>query len=258
MSGALAEMMALSREVLWMHLVVFLRVGPVISLFPGFGEQTVSVRIKLGLALMFTIIITPAATPALGDLAPFGTDFFWLAVTEAAIGLMIGIGLRLFLLALQTAGSMAAQATSLAQVFGNAGATPLPAMGHLLVVGGLALAMILDLHVHVAAMVIATYGLFPVGQLPDPSAASQWGLTQVADAFALAFALAAPFLIVSVLYNLTLGIINRAMPQMMVIFVGAPVIVGGGIFLLFLLAPTMLTLWMNALQGYVDNPFGAR
>ena len=49
----------------------------------------------------------------------------------------------------------------------------------------------------------------------------------------LAFTLAAPFVLVSVLYNLTLGVINRAMPQLMVVFVGAPVITGLGLAVLF-------------------------
>ena len=89
-----------------------------------------------------------------------------------------------------------------------------------------------------------------------PDAVATWGMRQVANAFALAFALAAPFVIVSVLYNLTLGIINRAMPQMMVVFVGAPVIVGGGIVILLVMAPTILSLWVDALSGFLANPFG--
>ena len=44
----------------------------------------------------------------------------------------------------------------------------------------------------------------------------------------------------------------------MVVFVGAPVITAGGLFLLFLLAPAVLSLWMSALEGFVANPFGGR
>ncbi|MDX1785631.1 MAG: flagellar biosynthetic protein FliR [Roseovarius sp.] len=257
MSG-LAEVMALSQNILWLHAVVFLRVGPIMSLMPGFGEHSVPVRIKLVLALMFTVIVAPAVAPEIGQLPETAAEFSWLAITETAVGLAIGIGLRLFLMALQTAGSMAAQATSLSQILGSAGMEPLPAMGHLLVVGGLALAMILDLHVHVAAMVIATYGLFAVGVLPEAGALSQWGVAQVAGAFALAFSLAAPYDLVSLLYNLTLLIINRGMPLMLDVIVFAQVLSAGGLFLLFLLAPAVLSLWMSALEGFVANPFGGR
>ncbi len=253
----LAELLALTQGALWLHFLVFLRVGPVMSLFPGFGERSVPVRIKLMLALALTAVAAPALAPdlatAMADPPPLG----WLVVAETGIGLLIGIGLRLFLLALQTAGSIAAQATSLSQILGNAGIEPMPAMGYLLVLGGIALAMMMGLHVRVAELVILSYRLFPLAEMPAASDVTAWGVRQVAGAFGLAFTLAAPFVIVSVLYNLTLGIINRAMPQLMVVFVGAPVITGAGLVLLLVLAPGILTIWIEALSRFVANPFGS-
>ena len=255
---AAAELLALSEDLLWLHFIVFLRTGPVMALFPGFGESSVPVRIKLMLAIMFTVVIAPVLAPQLADVVANPPATGWLVLSETAVGVLIGIGIRLFLLALQTAGAIAAQATSLSQILGAAGVTPLPAMGHLLVVGGLALAMMLGLHVRVAGMMVLTYGLFPVAMLPEASNVADWGIRQVSAAFALAFTLAAPFVIVSVIYNVALGVINRAMPQMMVVFVGAPVITGMGLLMLFLLAPTMLELWIKALEAFVVNPFGER
>ncbi len=255
--SAAADLLRLTEELLWLHLIVFLRVGPVISLFPGFGERSVPVRFKLVIALAVTVVIAPAARPDLAELVENPPALGWLVLSETLVGLVIGVGIRLFLLALQTAGSIAAQSTSLAQILGNAGVTPLPALGQLLVVGALALAMILGLHVRVTEMLLLTYGLFPPAEAVDAGAISLWGVRQVAAAFALAFTLAAPFVIVSVLYNLTLGIINRAMPQMMVVFVGAPVITLGGLVLLFLLAPTMLSIWVEALNRFIADPFGS-
>ena len=255
MSG-IADILNLTRDILWLNFIVFLRVGPVMSLFPGFGERSVPARVKLMVAIMFTLVVAPAVEPFAKTTIENPPHIAWLILSETAVGLMIGIGIRLFLLALQTAGSIAAQATSLAQILGNAGVTPLPAIGHLLVIGGLALAMMMGLHIRVAEMMVLTYNLFPIAELPDASAATMWGVRQVAASFALAFTLAAPFVIVSLLYNLTLGIINRAMPQMMVVFVGAPVITAGGLALLFLMAPTMLTIWVQAIEAFVINPFG--
>lgn len=251
---ALAELVGIAGQVLWLHAIVFLRVGPVMSLFPGFGDQSVPVRIRLMLALMLTAVTAPAVAPVMGPLAePLPP---WLIVTETGIGLLIGIGLRLFLIALQMAGAMAAQAMSLSQIVGSTGAEPMPAMGHFLVMGGLALAFTLGLHVRAAQMMILSYDLLPPGQAPAAWAVAEWGVARVAHAFGLAFTLAAPFVIVSVLYNLTLGIINRAMPQLMVVFVGAPFITGAALVMLMLLAPLMLTLWMEALSAFVSNPLG--
>ena len=252
----LAALLDLTENVLWVHFIVFLRVAAAISLFPGFGEQSVPVRIKLGLAIMMTMIIAPAVSPALLSFRDAPPPLGLIVLTEAVVGLLIGLGIRLFVMALQTAGTIAAQSTSLSQILGTQGIEPIPAMGHILVLGGITLAMILGLHVRLAELVILTYTLFPAAQITDASSVSLWGMRQVANAFALAFSLAAPFVIISVLYNLTLGIINRAMPQMMVVFVGAPVITGAGIVILLVMAPTMLSLWADALGHFMANPFG--
>lgn len=246
----------LSQDMLWLHALVFFRVAPMIALFPGFGESMVPTRIKLGLALGLSAITAPALAPELGVLLRPGPGIARLIGIETAIGLVLGIGIRLFVLALQTAGSIAAQSTSLSQILGGASITPMPAIGHLLVTGALALAMILGLHLRLAEFAIESYRLFPPGLLPEAAGVADWGTGRVAHAFGLAFTLAAPFVIASMLYNLTLGVINRAMPQLMVVFVGAPAITAAGLFLLFLLAPMMLGIWVTGLGGFLADPVG--
>ena len=122
--------------------------------------------------------------------------------------------------------------------------------------GGLALATISGLHVEAARFLILSYDFFPIGQLPGAAMIADWGVARTAQAFALAFMLAAPFIIASVVYNLALGVINRAMPQLMVAFVGAPVITWGGLFLLFASAPVLLTVWSDALLSFLSQPAG--
>lgn len=231
---------------------VFLRVSAFVILLPAFGEQTVSVRVRLGVAVAFTMIVTPAV-PSLEMSFEF-TSLLWIAITEITAGLILGISLRLFVLALQTAGSIAAQSTSLAQILGGAVSEPVPAMGHILVMGGLALAVMTGLHVHVSKFLVFSYELLPMGLLPTGSNVAEWGLNRIRHAFAIAFTLAAPFIILSVLYNVALGVINKAMPQLMVAFVGAPVITAGGLMLLALSAPLLLETWLTMLNTFIANP----
>ncbi|MDW3223521.1 MAG: flagellar biosynthetic protein FliR [Paracoccaceae bacterium] len=251
---ALAELAPLLNSAIWHGFLVFLRVAALASMLPAFGEQSVPVRIKLAVALAFTIIVTPAV-PNVGF--PQGTgDLSILIFTEVVSGLAIGIGIRLFVLALQTAGTIAANATSLSQVFGGSGVDPMPAMGYILIVGGLALAVMTGLHVKAAQLVILSYEFMPMGRFTQASVLTDWGVAQVARAFTLAFTLAAPFVILSVLYNFALGAINKAMPQLMVAFVGAPLITAGGLFLLLMSAPLILSVWVDAMDVFLRNPFG--
>ncbi|WP_420011380.1 flagellar biosynthetic protein FliR [Tateyamaria sp.] len=246
--------MALLQAQLWVGFVVFLRVGATVSLLPGFGERTVPMRIKLVIALAFTLIVAPAVSSAPPP-ATAGVNAT-LALTETLSGALIGLGIRLFILALQTAGAIAAQSTSLSQILGGAAIEPLPAMGYVLTVGAIALAVMAGLHIKAAQLLIHSYTILPMGFFAGGSDVADWGAAQVARAFELAFVLAAPFVLMSVLYNLALGVINKAMPQLMVAFVGAPVITLGGLFLLFLAAPTMLAVWLSALDQFMANPFG--
>ena len=63
-------------------------------------------------------------------------------------------------------------------------------------------------------------------------------------------------MVASFIYNLTLGVINRAMPQLMVAFVGAPFTTLGGLVLLLLATPIMLHHWLGALDAFLANPLG--
>jgi flagellar biosynthetic protein FliR len=45
---------------LWHGVLVFARVSALVSLLPAFGDRLVPTRVKLGLALAFTLIVAPA------------------------------------------------------------------------------------------------------------------------------------------------------------------------------------------------------
>ncbi|WP_377191511.1 flagellar biosynthetic protein FliR [Ruegeria meonggei] len=239
-------------EGLWHLFAVFLRISALVSLLPAFGERSVPTCVKLGIAFAFTLVVTPAVQPL--GMGPGLLPMARMVLTEVLIGMVLGMGLRLFVLALQTAGSIAAQATSLSQILGGAAADPVPAMGYLLTLAGLTLAVLLGLHIRVAQFLIHSYALFPMGAAPLTPNLSQWGVQQIAHSFYLAFALAMPFVIASLIYNLALGVINRAMPQLMVAFVGAPAITFAGLFLLFAGTPLILSVWSDALFGFMLNP----
>lgn len=235
---------------LWAAALVFLRVGAAMALLPAFGEQAIPQRLRLVLALAFTAIVAPSVWDRLPE-----AGFALPLITEAAVGLTIGAVLRLFILALQTAAMMIAQATSLSQLLGGIGPEPLPAIGHLFVMAGLAVSVQAGLHVKLASLLILSYDLLPPGDLPGSGAFAEWGLWRVAEAFSLAFTLAAPFTIASLLYNVALGAINRAMPALMVSFIGAPALALGGLVLLALVAPLVLQIWLGHFEAFLAQPF---
>ncbi|OSP54763.1 flagellar biosynthesis protein FliR [Pseudoruegeria sp. SK021] len=240
----------------WLGFVVFLRIGSALTLLPGFGEQSVPVRVKLALAFAFTAVVAPAIAPNLALPAPSLTALVRTIGTETLNGLILGFSVRLFIWMLQVAGTIAAQSTSLSQLLGAEAIDPQPAIAQILQISGLALAMIMGLHVRIAEALILSYDPLPLGQVPLASDLSLWALARVAETFGLAFTFAAPFVITSLIYNVALGVINRAMPQLMVAFVGAPAITAGGLALLLLVAPIILPIWADLLAARLSDPMG--
>lgn len=247
----LTQLSGAAEPVLLAYLHVFMRVAAAVALLPAFGDHSVPQWVKLAIALAFTAITAPAVL----DRVPVAAGLAMAPlVIEAVIGCFLGLGLRFFVFALQIAGTIIAQSTSLAQLFGGAGAEPQPVIGNILTLAALALAVSAGLHVQAAELLILSYQMLPPGQmLPAPDVA-QWGLHQVTRAFGLALSLAAPFVIGSLLYNVALGIINRAMPQLMVAFIGAPALTWGGLALFAVAAPLILSVWLAAFVGFVADP----
>ena len=228
----LTQATGLASSLLWQGLLVFMRVGSALSLIPAFGERSVPQRVRLVIALAFSLVVLPSVSSETLLVSPAILPL----LVEVVIGLLLGISLRLFILALQTAATIAAQATTLSQMFGDAGPEPQPAIGNLMVMAALALAVASGLHVQLAEFFIL------------------WGVAEVSKGFALAFSLAAPFTIAALLYNITLGVINRAMPALMVSFIGAPALTFGGLVLMALAVPLGLALWLEMFQGFMANP----
>lgn len=248
--SAVADLFGIGQPVAIAAVMVFLRIGAALALLPAFGEQSVPARVRLVIALAFTSIVTPAvATTMPSDLSLFH------AAAEIAAGLALGAAFRMMIIALQIAGTIIAQATSLSQIAGGAAPEPLPAVGHFLTSAGLALAVMAGLHVKLAEVLILSYQVWPAAALPSAASFAEWGLSKIAQAFSLAFALAAPFTIAALMYNLALGAINRAMPTLMVSFIGAPALSAGGLALLAILAPLLLSVWVYNLENLMENPF---
>ncbi|MEO1014264.1 MAG: flagellar biosynthetic protein FliR [Pseudomonadota bacterium] len=231
-------------------LAVFARISGMVFLLPGIGEQTVAVRVRLAIAIAIALIVYPAVRPdALGEMAIGGLAR--VVGLEAIAGLAIGLTFRMMIFVLQLAGSIIAQNTSIAQIFGQSVAsdtqTPISA---LITLAGIAVALMLGLHVEAVRIVIVSYELVGFGVGPPLKSFGLWLAESGGDVFRLAISLSAPFIALGVAYNLIIGAANRAMPQLMVAFVGAPAITGAGLLLLTLSIGLILQRWWAASAGF--------
>lgn len=235
--------------------LVFVRTAALTFFLPGFGESYLPMRVKLVVAIGLAALVFPMVGPQIVVDPASQNQIFGLIFTEALTGVFWGSVIRLIIHALQIAGEIISQATSLSQIFGGTvNMDAQPAMGHIMVVSGLALISIVGLHEVYLTYVLNTYNVTPAGMLLRGADMAQFSSTHIARAFSLGFQLAAAALTATLLYNITLGVINRAMPQLLVSFVGAPAITAGGLLLLYLMAPTILSVWLHFVEEIVAIP----
>src|SRR6266571_1839253 len=166
-------------------MLVFARVGAMVMLMPGFGESNIPVRIKLGIALLLTLIILPLHRAAyqidLTSMSSLGV----LMVHEIVIGIVLGATARVTLSALAIAGSVIAQQLGLGFVTavdptqGQQGLL----IGNFLTILGVTLLFATDSHHLVIAALNESYRIFSPGELMPSGDVAALAMRAFAAAF---------------------------------------------------------------------------
>jgi type III secretion protein T len=195
-----------------------LRAMIALSLLPPFASRLVPgmARGALALALVLPVIWRQIVEPAPLDVSALG--LLLLALREAAIGLVIGLGFAAFCAGLQAAGEIIDHQTGLTFTQNidpmNGNSTSIAALFiqqilfPVLMVAGLVLML--------ADALYLSYQWRPVGQAL-PSFAGQVPLTlitQSAGIFTLALLLSGPVVLVLFVVDACAGMLNRAAPQL--------------------------------------------
>lgn len=236
------------------YMLTFARVGTLVMLMPGIGEQFITPRARLSFALLLTLVLFPLTR----TLLPQGgapAAVIGVLIGEIAIGLLIGLAIRMIVGALQTAGSLVAQQLGLAfamsvdPTMGGQQAS----IGNLLTLLGITLIFAADLH-HLAIVGIRdSYALLPPVGVPAPGDAATLAIRAIGQGFALAVQIAAPFIAFAILFNLGLGVLARLMPQLQVFFLAMPATILIGMLVLLASVGVMMGVFIEDLGGFLRS-----
>lgn len=238
-------------------LFVFARIGTALAVMPVFGEQFVSVQVRLLFALAASLLLVPVLQ---GRIPPVPDDvpvLVRLIAIEALAGIFLGTVARIALSALETAGMFISLQTGLAAaaIFNPALGIQGSPFGSFLGVGGLALIVVTDLHHLLLTGLVSSYDLFVPGVgLPMGDLAETAGRV-MSQSFAIGFQMAAPFIVGGILLNVALGVMSRLVPQMQIFFVALPLQIGAGLLLMAASLGAAMLLWLDGLQAVYGGLF---
>jgi flagellar biosynthetic protein FliR len=232
-------------------LLVFARTGTMLMPLPGLGEQNISSRLRLTVALVLAAVLLPLHRSAYhidpGALRPA----LVMLVEEIFIGGVLGLTARLTISALEVAGSVIAQQLGLGFVTavdptqGEQGAI----VGNFLTMLGVTLFFATDMHHLIIAALNDSYTLFEPGEVPATGDIAALITKTVSGAFRIGIQLSAPFIVFGLLFNVGLGVLARLMPQMQVFFVALPLSILLGLAVLVLVVGGMMSLFLDYASG---------
>ena len=238
-------------------LLVMARIGGAVALLPGLGEAEPPVMLRVGLAVGITALLLPGIAPSIPAVPEAGTQAALMVGAEIVTGLWLGWLARLLVLALPVAAQFISYMLGISNVL-----QPDPILGgqatpvaRLFAVAAPLIILTSGLYALPLAALGGSYRLIPPGAMLPAADTAETAARAVATAFSLSVRLAAPFLLVSIVWHAATGLLARLVPRLQVYFVVMPAQILGGTLLLAMLSTALLGAWQTAVrEGFASLP----
>ncbi|WP_310598937.1 flagellar biosynthetic protein FliR [Desulfobulbus sp.] len=209
-------------------LLCFARIMALLTAIPAFTGNQIAGRIKIGLAVVTTLLLFPAMAPYTPQ-APIAMTWFGvLLINEVLIGILIGLVTQMIFAAVSFGGTVIGyqMGFSAANIFDPQTSQQLSLMSQFANILALLVFLTLDMHHFFFRAIVESFILLPPGPLDFSSGAVDHLMAQASHMFELGVKFSAPVLALLLLTNLVLGILARVFPQLNVFMLSFPLNIG--------------------------------
>jgi flagellar biosynthetic protein FliR len=229
-------------------LIPLVRILGFVAIAPFFGNQAISMPIKVAMGILIAMMIAPAA-PAMPTVDLLSLRGILIIAEQMIIGLAIGLMMQVIFSAIEMAG----QISGMTMGFGFATNYDPQSAGTTIVIsqlmGILALLVFLSMNGHLImiAGLLESFYAFPVTAEPrmiDGMTIAIWGT----KLFSIALQLSLPIVATLLITNLALGILTKSSPQLNIFGIGFPITLCVGFVVIMLMLPTMAAPYQYILE----------
>lgn len=217
------------------------RILALVASAPAWGNPSVPMRVRVGLALAITLCVAPTVGP-MPQVEPGSQAGMLILAQQVIIGLAMGFTMRIVFVAVEMAGELAGLQMGLgfATFFDPQHAGHVPVVGRFLGLIATLAFLAVNGHLQVIALLSRSFSALPISAAPLAGtgfrAVASWG----GEIFAAGLLLSLPVLAALLIANLALGILTRAAPQLNIFAVGFPVTLAIGLLVLGLALPRFI------------------
>jgi flagellar biosynthetic protein FliR len=238
-------------------MLVIARVGTTLLTGPGLGEAEIPPTVRIALAVMLSALVYPLLRAFLPPMPGTVIALAGLLGVEIIVGAWLGLLTNVLVMALSMAGGFISYMiglSSVLQIDPSLG-TQVPALERILTLAAIALLFVSGLYVLPVRAIIGSYQVVPPGTAFDAGGAAQLVTRAVADSFALALRLAAPFVVICLVWQAALAFVSRLVPNIQVHLVSQPAQILAGLALLAGAIAIMFETWSaGMLQAFSRLP----
>jgi len=253
----LFEFIHYGADKLQVFLLILLRASGLFLLSPVLSHRSVPTTAKIGLVILFGILLTSA----LGDVSAAPADSFAslvaLAFKEMLVGVTIGFVFALLFMAVRGAGSLVGYQVgfAIALVLDPNTQSQQSVMSQVWFVVAMLIFLAINGHHLIIKAFADSYAVMPPGQVAVAGSTGELIIKYTAYVFVLGLKLAAPVMVTLFLTDVALGVVAKMMPTMNVFIVGFPLKIGVGLLVMAMSMPIFAYILRQA-TAYLDRELG--
>lgn len=244
-------MALLEVEIFKVFILAFVRFTGLLVSAPVLGSGNVPARVKVGLALLAAMLMTPTI-PALAQPLPSEPiPFAIYGVGELLIGLTIGFAMTIVFAAIQVGGQIMDLQTGfgLINVFNPALETQVPIFGFFFFLLGALFLLAVDGHHEMIRALASTFRVIPLGGFVVRPVMLRELSSMGSAMFYDGLVIAAPVAGAMMLAYVTMGLVGRVVPQINLFVVGFPITISIGL----LVVAFAIQVYMAILKGMFSD-----
>jgi flagellar biosynthesis protein FliR len=232
----------------------FTRILALVATAPVLGHRSVPTRVKISIAAFITLIVAPTLAP-MPQATVFSAEGVWILVNQFLIGAALGFTMQIVFAVVSAAGDLMGLGMGLgfASFFDLQTNASTPALSTWLNMMAMLAFLVFDGHLQMIAALIETFSSVPVSANVLSGNGyrliANWGAT----VFNAGLLLALPVVVALLITNISLGILNRAAPQIGIFQIGFALTMLVGLLLIQLMVPNLIPYFARLFDGGIEE-----
>ena len=238
-------------------LLIFLRVAGIVFSAPILDSRSIPVIFKAGLAIAVSVLLFPVVGSGV-SVEGLGLMAFVLGiVSEIAIGLTIGLSVKLLFAGIQLAGQIAGyqMGFAVANVVDPATSVQIPVLSQFYNLTAMLIFLAINAHHMFFAALVDSYTILPPLSMQIHPELVKMIMQLATNMFAVAIQVGAPLIAVMLMVSVGLGLVSRTVPQIHIFIVAMPLKIIIGLIFMAIVAPYLTAYLINLFSSYRTTLF---